>query len=282
MVKSKSSRIVEPLAVPRQIFTWGKSPAKRCVSSCVLRENGTGKTLWLCFLIGVCIGVADLKSAHCQMTASEFNELRFGTRSPYRDELLKSQVYVKNARQLRNENVVMQQRDFSCGAAALATVLNYYWGENVSETALLVIIAKLLSPQELQDRVLNGLTLTDLKNVAQVGGYTAVLGKLSIEKLAESKLPLVVAITVNDYDHFVVVRGMDDEFVYIADPIYGKKKELIEVFEDQWQQNAILAVIKPGEPPKENSPLSVQEIETKSYLQGKQFIQFQLTGRVNP
>ncbi|MGB1925179.1 MAG: C39 family peptidase [Rubripirellula sp.] len=216
------------------------------------------------------------------MTASEFNELRFGTRSPLRDELVKSQAYVKNARQLRNENVVMQQRDFSCGAAALATVLNYYWGENVSETALLLIIANLLSREELEDRVLNGLTLTDLKNVAQIGGFTAVLGKLTIEKLADTKLPLVVAITVNNYDHFVVFRGMDDEYVYIADPIFGKKKELIATFAEQWQQNAILAVIKPGEPPKLDSPLLVKEIEKKSYLQSKQFIQFQLTGRVNP
>ena len=69
-------------------------------------------------------------------------------------------------------------------------MLNYYWGENVSETALLLIIAK-FSREELEDRVLNALTLTDLKNVAQVGGYTAVLGKLSIEKLGESKLPLL-------------------------------------------------------------------------------------------
>ncbi len=219
---------------------------------------------------------------HAQMTAAEFNALRFGTRAPYRDELVKSQAYVKNARQLRNENVVMQQRDFSCGAAALATVLNYYWGENVSETALLVIIARILSAEELSDRVLNGLTLTDLKNVAQTGGYTAVLGKLSIEKLAESKLPLVVAITVNDYDHFVVVRGMDDEYVFIADPIFGKKKVLIETFQEQWQQNAILAVIKPGEPPKENAPLSLKQVEKETYKQSNQFIQFQLTGRVNP
>lgn len=240
------------------------------------------RNLACCFvMLSTCI-VVDSEMVQAQMTASEFNELRFGTRSPLRDELVKSQAYVKNARQLRNENVVMQQRDFSCGAAALATVLNYYWGENVSETALLLIIANLLSREELEDRVLNGLTLTDLKNVAQIGGFTAVLGKLTIEKLADTKLPLVVAITVNNYDHFVVFRGMDDEYVYIADPIFGKKKELIATFAEQWQQNAILAVIKPGEPPKLDSPLLVKEIEKKSYLQSKQFIQFQLTGRVNP
>lgn len=228
------------------------------------------------------IGFAAQSVQAQRITAAQFNELRFGTRAPYRDELVKSQAYMKNARQLRNENVVMQQRDFSCGAAALATVVNYYWGDNVSETALLLIIAKILSREELEDRVLNGLTLTDLKNVAQVGGYTAVLGKLTTEKLAESKLPLVVAITVNDYDHFVVFRGMDDEYVYLADPIYGKKKVLIEEFEEQWQQNAILAVIKPGEPPREDSPLLVKQVEKEGHLQRKQFIQFQLTGRVNP
>ena len=63
----------------------------------------------------------DMKDTVGQEKAIEQSELRFGSRAPVRDDLTKFQIYVKNARQLRNENVVMQQRDFSCGAAALAT-----------------------------------------------------------------------------------------------------------------------------------------------------------------
>ena len=217
-----------------------------------------------------------------QTTAREFNQKRFGSKAPVRDELVKSQLYVKNARQIRNENVVMQQRDFSCGAAALATILNYYWEENVSETYLLVLVAKLLTKEELRDRVANGLSLMDLKRVAQAGGYTAIVGKFSIERLGESKLPLIVAITVNEYDHFVVYRGRDENFIYLADPIRGKLRVPVATFVEQWQKNAILAVIKPKSKPNQQSPLLVQPTDKDPAKSNSVFLRTFLTGRVNP
>lgn len=246
-----------------------------------LRLSGPAIKLLSCLAVFV-IFTGDLQSTMGQEKAIELSERRFGSRAPVRDDLSKFQIYLKNARQLRNENVVMQQRDFSCGAAALATVLVYYWGEDVSETTILLIIAKALSREQLEDRVRNGLTLTDLKRVAQIGGYSAVLGKLSIESLGKSKLPLIVGITVNNYDHFVVYRGMDEEYVYIADPIFGKKRVKIGDFAEQWQKNAILAVIKPGSKPRDDSPLRLQDDEKLSPQVLQAFIQRQLTGRINP
>lgn len=222
---------------------------------------------------------AFVETASGQQTAAELNELIFGSRSPVREDLGRSRHFVKNRVQLRNEYVVMQQRDFSCGAAALATVLNYYWEENVSEGALLLIIAKLLPPDELRDRVANGLTLTDLKRVAEVGGYKAVLGKITVEKLVDTKLPLVVGITVDEYDHFVVCRGSDGEFVYLADPIFGKKKVPVDEFAKQWQKNAILAVIKPNAKPKPMSPLLVSDVEKNAAPGYRNFLRNAITGR---
>ena len=106
-----------------------------------LRLSGPAIKLLSCLAVFV-IFTGDLQSTMGQEKAIELSERRFGSRAPVRDDLSKFQIYLKNARQLRNENVVMQQRDFSCGAAALATVLVYYWGEDVSETTILLIIAK--------------------------------------------------------------------------------------------------------------------------------------------
>jgi predicted double-glycine peptidase len=123
------------------------------------------------------------------------------------------------------------------------------------------------------------LTLTDLKRVAEAGGYKAVLGKITVDKLIETKLPLVVGITVDEYDHFVVCRGSDGEFVYLADPIFGKKKVPVEEFALQWQKNAILAVIKPNTKPKLNSPLLVSETERNSVPGYQNFLRNAITGR---
>lgn len=253
-------------------------------------QNHDGKA-WL--IVSSCIRFASLfllvssltnqhHPAYGQTAARELNQKRFGSKAPVREDLVKTQVYVKNAKQLRNENIVMQQRDFSCGAAALATVLNYYWEEDVSETALLVLVAKLLTKEELQDRVKNGLSLMDLKRVAQAGGYAAIVGKFSIERLGESKLPLIVAITVNEYDHFVVYRGRDEEFIYLADPIRGKLRLPVATFVEQWQKNAILAVIKPKTKPNQQSLLLVQPSDRDPTKSNSVFLRTYLTGRVNP
>ena len=40
---------------------------------------------------------------------------------------------VRSVKELREENVVIQRLDYSCGSAALATIFSYYFGDPVSE-----------------------------------------------------------------------------------------------------------------------------------------------------
>jgi len=164
---------------------------------------------------------------------------------------------VRNYKQLKRQNIVMQQRDYSCGAAALATVARYYWGDNVDEEFFLTILDHILTVEEAEERVENGLAMTDLRRAAVKAGYKAVVGKVSFEKLTESKVPLVVGITIDEYDHFVVYRGTDGIYVYLADPIRGNLRVRSQEFIKQWQKNAILAIAKPGVKVKEYSRLSI-------------------------
>jgi predicted double-glycine peptidase len=93
--------------------------------------------------------------------------------------------------------------------------------------------------------------------MAVEAGYQASIGTLTMDGLQKSKVPLVIGIKVQEYRHFVVYRGMDQEYVYVADPMRGNIRTLRPEFQKQWQQNAILAVVKPGAKIKETSPLSV-------------------------
>jgi predicted double-glycine peptidase len=198
---------------------------------------------------------------------------------PIWDQTRQFSVFVRNAKEIRTAGTILQQRDFSCGAAALATVLNKFWGDKADETSLLIAIATTLTRAELEERIKNGLTLTDLKRVCDRFGYTTILGKLTIDKLAESKVPLIVGITVNDYDHFVVVRGADKQFVYLADPATGRMRVPIEEFAEQWQKNAVLVVVKPKTLPPKNSPLALTEEEKAVGESNRYFIRNNLTGR---
>jgi predicted double-glycine peptidase len=106
-----------------------------------------------------------------------------------------------------------------------------------------------------------------------------VLGKLTVDKLADIKVPLIVGITVNDYDHFVVVRGADDKFVYLADPAVGRMRVPIEEFAQQWQKNAVLVVVKPKTQPPKNPPMALTDEEKSVGISNQYYLRNNLTGR---
>jgi len=87
-------------------------------------------------------------------------------RAPVRDGARTFQKPVQNWRARRNRNILMQQRDYSCGAAVLGTILRYYWNDPVNEDQLIEDVRQMLTVEELDDRVENGLAITDLRRLA--------------------------------------------------------------------------------------------------------------------
>ncbi len=174
----------------------------------------------------------------------------------------------------------MQERDYSCGAAALATLTRYYWGDNTSEKLFLDEVDKVLTTKaEIKDRLENGLTMTDLKKAAEGAGYDALVGTVRFEQLIESKVPVIVGLTIrvgfdqSEFRHFVVYRGFDGWWVYLADPIRGNIRVTGPEFIQQWQKNAVLIVAKPDTDPRKSSPLTVTRNEiykgTLNYLEAR-------------
>ncbi len=201
-------------------------------------------------------------------------------RAPVRDDANIVRVYPRSWKEIQVRNVVMQQHDYSCGAAALATLTRYYWGDNTSEKMFLDEVDKALPTKaEIKDRLENGLTMTDLKKAAEGAGYDALIGTVRFEQLIESKVPVVVGLTVHlgvketEFRHFVVYRGYDGWWVYLADPIRGNVRITAPEFLQQWQKNAVLIVAKPDTDPRKWSPLTVTRNEmyqgTLNYLEAR-------------
>ena len=178
---------------------------------------------------------------------------------------------------LKQQHIVMQKRDFSCGAAAVATIARYYWGDNVDEDLFLRALDKVLTEKEIVDRIKNGLAMSDLRRASVLAGYQSTVGKLTFEKLGESKVPLVVGIKPGGHKHFVVYRGTDYMWVYVADPIRGNLRMPIREFVDQWQEHAVLVLHKPGQKVKEYSALSLTEADLRRGETTDQYIRAQAT-----
>ncbi len=202
--------------------------------------------------------------------------------APIRDPSHKFRRHVTSWTGLRKENVVMQQRDYSCGAAALATVMRYHWDDDVTELDLLRETVQMLTIEELKERIENGLAMTDLRRLAVRVGYLSTIGRLEFDKLRQSKIPLIMGIVINGFDHFVVYRGTDGQYVYLADPARGNVRTPIPKFLGQWQKNMVLVVVKPGETRESWSPLLLPREETLLGESNRLYLRDRVTTKVFP
>jgi predicted double-glycine peptidase len=143
---------------------------------------------------------------------------------------------VKSLLETRQENMVMQEWDLSCGAAALTTLLRYQHGEQVTEKEVALGLMKrreyVENPKMVQNR--EGFSLLDLKRHVDSRGYRGNgFGKLQFKDLL-AKAPLIVPISVRGYNHFVVFRGVRGNRVVLADSAWGNRTLQIDEFMQSW------------------------------------------------
>jgi predicted double-glycine peptidase len=153
-------------------------------------------------------------------------------------------------KELRDRYVVKQALDYSCGAAALATLLIYYYGDMTSEAEILNMLKEQLTPEELAIKTERGFSLLDLKKVAQKRGYRAAGFKLTPEQLTRLVAPVIIFVEPLGYKHFAVLRGVRNGMVHLADPARGNLRMRIDQFAghgNEWQGGIIFVLGKTGE-----------------------------------
>lgn len=136
----------------------------------------------------------------------------------------------------RHQNVVLQQWELSCAAAALATILRYQFGIPATERSValgLINRKEYLSNPDLL-KIRQGFSLLDLKRYVDNLGYEGLgLGQLTFPDLIEHA-PIIVPVNLQGYPHFVVFRGATSNSVLIADPAFGNVTMPIDKFNDGW------------------------------------------------
>jgi uncharacterized protein len=159
-------------------------------------------------------------------------------------------------KELRDRHVVKQEKDFSCGAAALATLMIYYYGEQTSEHDVLTRLMAPLTDEEKTRKAERGFSLLDLKRVALEKGFQAAGFRLTMTQLARVTAPLLIFVEPFGYKHFAVLRGIDRGRVYVADPMRGNLKMSIGRFLDEWH-GIVFVLGKSGEEKITDYPLKV-------------------------
>jgi predicted double-glycine peptidase len=142
-------------------------------------------------------------------------------------------------REARYLAMVRQQYDFSCGSAALSTLLTYHYAYPVTEQ---VVFEEMFAKGEQEKIRKEGFSLLDMKRYLEAHGFEADGFEAPLAKLAKAAIPAIVLISDHGYNHFVVVKGMRDRRILIGDPSGGTRAIAEKKFESMWV-NGILFVI---------------------------------------
>ncbi|MEG3225532.1 MAG: hypothetical protein BME94_08530 [Methanobacteriales archaeon Met13] len=134
--------------------------------------------------------------------------------------------YLENKAVIDTTGIVMQTTNYTCGPAALATVLNNL-GINATEQEL----TNIAGTDE------NGTTMYGLAEAAKAKGLKAIGMKLSVDELKPNN---IVFITVNGGPHYSVVREVTENSVKLADTSLGNIEMSKEKFDEVYSGNALV------------------------------------------
>jgi predicted double-glycine peptidase len=146
----------------------------------------------------------------------------------------KIRAKVKSLNELRWENVIRQKLDHGCAAAALATILTYYFDfPSTEEEMLQPLLAAALKEAGPDVRAV-GFSLRHIRDVAARGGLAAAAFRVEEKNLGRIRIPAIVRITINGYNHFAVFRETRNGRVYLADPAFGNTSYRLRSFAKLW------------------------------------------------
>ena len=148
-------------------------------------------------------------------------------------------VTLRSMREGRYRDVIKQQYDFSCGSAALATLLTYHYGRPSTEEE----VFRSMWQKGDQERISEvGFSLLDMKAYLASQGLSGDGFRVPLDKLAAAGIPAITLINTGGYEHFVVIKGITESEVLIGDPALGARALSRADFEAIWQ--GILFVLR--------------------------------------
>lgn len=156
---------------------------------------------------------------------------------------------VQSIRERRFVDLVEQKTDFSCGAAALATILEKAYNAPLDEQH---VIQGMLAYADAEQVRQQGFSMLDMKRYVESMGMRARGYRIQIDQLEQLKIPVIVLMDIRGYKHFVVLQRTQGNWVYIGDPALGHKRYTRDDFTKGWN-GIVFAVI--GQGYDRNNPL---------------------------
>lgn len=138
---------------------------------------------------------------------------------------VKGAIPIKTWKELRDNKIVKQDLDYSCGAASVSTILSEFYSLQVTEEEVLVKMEKDLAA-----------SFDDMRQVVQDYGFKGVGLALDFERLRFIKAPVIVYLHYRGENHFSVLRGVNKKgVVWLGDPSWGNRRFSKYQFLQMWE-----------------------------------------------
>lgn len=150
----------------------------------------------------------------------------------------KYHVHLTTLQELKFRSVIRQKYDFSCGSAALATLLTYHYNTPTKETDVFADMWEHGDKDKIRHE---GFSMLDMQEYLKRHGIPSNGYRSTLDRLIKADVPALVLLNRNGYLHFVIVEGIRNGRVLVADPAIGTRAMTTDDFVQHW--NGIFFVI---------------------------------------
>ncbi|MGE4609511.1 MAG: C39 family peptidase [Myxococcota bacterium] len=148
-------------------------------------------------------------------------------------------VSVRSMQELRYLETVRQGYDFSCGSAALATLLTFHYDRPTSE---IQVFEKMWNQGDQAKIREHGFSLLDMKRYLESEGMAADGFKIPASRIGKIGVAGLILLEKLDTPHFVVVIGESNGELLVSDPARGIWNMSLEEVEKLW--NSVFFVVR--------------------------------------
>ncbi|MBC7006787.1 C39 family peptidase [Photobacterium sp. BZF1] len=146
-------------------------------------------------------------------------------------------VKVKSYQEQLFGDVFRQQYDFSCGSAAVASLLTYHYDIESQENTIFEFMFEHGNKEQIEKQ---GFSMLDMKNYMNSVGLDANGYNIPLEKFHDLRIPAITIVNFDGYMHFVVIKGMNQENVILGDPSRGTLLIPIKDFKQVYKGTVLL------------------------------------------
>ncbi|WP_233842025.1 C39 family peptidase [Dyella sp. 2HG41-7] len=148
-------------------------------------------------------------------------------------------LHISTMKEVKYRNTIHQKYDFSCGSAAVATLLTYQYNYPVNEQ---VVFEQMYIHGDRQKINKEGFSLLDIKQYLHSIGFDADGFQATLGQLEKANLPAIVLIEDRGYHHFVVIKGVRYGRVLVGDPARGTRAIPQDRFDQLWKNGLVFVI----------------------------------------